>query len=78
MPNLDAREKELVAIGVAYAGNCIPCMEHHIPAARKAGLTDEQIQEAIELADKVKQVPAKKVLDTAKLLIAGVGGDIKV
>ena len=78
MTNLDEREKELVAIGAAYAGNCIPCMEYHIPAARKAGLTDEQIQEAIELADKVKQVPAKKVLDTAKLLIAGGGGGIKV
>lgn len=65
MNTLTPRERELVALGGAMGSNCVPCIEHHIPEARKAGLTDPQISEAIRLADKVRQVPARKVLDAA-------------
>ncbi len=69
MKELNLRENELVALGAAIASNCVPCIEYHIPAARKAGLTDAQILEAVLLADKIKQVPARKVLDAAKDLL---------
>lgn len=62
MDQLSLRERELVAIGAALGSNCIPCIELHIPTARQAGLTDAQISEAIELADKVRQVPARNAL----------------
>jgi 4-carboxymuconolactone decarboxylase len=65
MNNLTPSERELVALGAAMGSNCVPCIEFHIPEARKAGLTDSQISEAIHLADKVRQVPARKVLDAA-------------
>lgn len=65
MNNLNQRERELVAIGAAMGSNCLSCIEYHIPQARQAGLTDSQIAEAIHLSDKVRQVPARKVLDTA-------------
>jgi len=66
---LSAKELELVAIGAAVASNCVPCVEYHIPQARKAGLTEPQIFEAIRMADKVRQVPARKVLDVAMSLL---------
>jgi AhpD family alkylhydroperoxidase len=66
MKALNLLEYELVALGAAIACDCVPCIEYHIPEARKAGLTDAQILEAVQLADKLKQVPARKVLDTAK------------
>jgi len=69
MDKLNTRERELTAIGAAIASNCVPCIEYHIPQARKAGLSDAQIREAVRLADKVRQVPARKVLDTAKALL---------
>jgi AhpD family alkylhydroperoxidase len=65
MTNLTHRESELVALGAAIGSNCVPCVEYHIQEARKAGLTDAQIRAAIELADKVRQVPARKVLEAA-------------
>jgi AhpD family alkylhydroperoxidase len=65
MEYLSLKEKELVAIGAALASNCIPCIEYHIPAALKAGLTDNQIKEAIEIANKVRNVPSAKVLEVA-------------
>lgn len=65
MEQLTHRERELVALGAAMGSNCIPCIEHHIPEARKSGLSDWQIKEAIELADKVRQVPARNVFKAA-------------
>ena len=62
---LSSAERELVALGAALGSNCVPCIEYHIPEARKAGLSDRQINEAIRIADKVRQVPARKVLAAA-------------
>lgn len=66
---LSPRERELTAIGAAIASNCVPCIEYHIPQARKVGLSDSQILEAVELADKVRKVPADKVIQTACALL---------
>ena len=71
MSHLTPREQELVSLGAAMSSNCIPCIQHHIPASRKAGLTDAQISEAIGLADRLRQVPARKTLDTALGLLSG-------
>ncbi len=65
MESLSDRERELVALGAAISSNCVPCIEYHIPEAKKAGLSDPQIREAVKLADKVRRVPARKVLQTA-------------
>ncbi len=69
MDRLTNAERELVALGAALGSNCVPCIEYHIPAARKAGLGDRQINEAIRLADKVRQVPAQRVLAAALNLL---------
>jgi AhpD family alkylhydroperoxidase len=65
MPHLSARDRELVALGAAMGSNCVPCIEYHIPQAIKAGLNDSEISDAIRLADRIRQVPARKVLDVA-------------
>lgn len=70
MAELTHVERELVALGAALGSNCVPCVEYHIPEARKAGLADGQIEEAIQLADKVRQVPARKVLRAALGLLS--------
>lgn len=69
MAKLSFRELELVSLGAAIASNCVPCIEFHVPAARKAGLSDAQILEAIAKADSIKQVPARKVLDAARAML---------
>jgi 4-carboxymuconolactone decarboxylase len=70
MNTLNPREHELVALGAALASNCVPCIEYHIQAARKAGLNDAEIDAAIKLADKIKRVPADKVLEAASRQLA--------
>lgn len=71
MRHLTPRGREGVALGAAPGSNCVPCIEYHIPASIKAGLTDAQISEAIRLADKVRKVPARIVRDTAIDLVPG-------
>jgi AhpD family alkylhydroperoxidase len=65
MAELNITEHELVALDAAIASNCVPCAEFHIAEARRLGLTDSQIAEAVQVADKVRQVPARKVLRVA-------------
>ena len=67
--SLSARDRELVALGAAMASNCVPCIEYHIPKAREAGLSDSEILEAIRLSDRVRQVPARKVLEVALRMV---------
>lgn len=69
MSDLTTRESEFVALGAALGSNCVPCIEYHITQARKVGLTDQEIRAAILLADKVRQVPARKVLEAARSLL---------
>ncbi|WP_237057555.1 carboxymuconolactone decarboxylase family protein [Microbulbifer sediminum] len=71
MAQLSRRELELVAIGAALGSNCVPCIEYHIPEAKKAGVSDEEIREAVLLADKVRKVPARKVLEAANRMLGG-------
>lgn len=62
MNGLSPRDRELVALGAAMGSNCVPCVEYHIPESRKAGLADAEILAAIQHADKIRQVPARKTL----------------
>ncbi|MEM7465502.1 MAG: carboxymuconolactone decarboxylase family protein [Pseudomonadota bacterium] len=69
MSKLSLRDREMVALGAAVAANCTPCVEFHIPKAREAGISEEELSEVLALADKVRQVPARKVLEIADRLV---------
>ena len=71
MNKLSLRDRELVALGAALASNCVPCIEFHVPAARKAGLGDAEIAEAIGIADRIRRMPAGKVLEAAQTQLTG-------
>lgn len=51
---MDEKTSLLVCLGASTAANCIPCFEHYHKKASAAGLTAEEILEAVALASKVK------------------------
>ena len=51
---LEQRDKELAAIGAAIGCNCRPCIEHHIPAGRDAGLLEAELVDAVAVARAVR------------------------
>ena len=42
--------KEMIAVGISAAINCRPCLDYHIPAALKAGVSEKEISDAVSLA----------------------------
>jgi AhpD family alkylhydroperoxidase len=51
---LEQQDKELAAIGASIGCNCRPCIEHHIPASREAGLSEAELADAIATARAVR------------------------
>jgi len=60
---------ELVAIGAAIASNCEPCLKFHYDQAHKLGVADADMRRAVDLAQKVKETPARAVLELASRML---------
>jgi len=57
---------ELVAIGAAIASNCESCFEFHFERARKLGVADADVRQAVDIAQKVKDTPARALVALAR------------
>jgi len=57
---------ELVAIGAAIACNCEPCFKYHYDQARKLGVSNADMRRAVDLAQMVKDTPARAMLELAQ------------
>ncbi len=55
---LEQKTKELIAIGISVRANCEACMQWHIENAAKAGATEDEVFEAIEVAIEMGGGPA--------------------
>lgn len=51
---ITAREKELSAVGISVAAGCKPCTSFHVKAARKAGASDDEIGQSVDVALSVR------------------------
>ena len=56
---------ELVAIGAAIASNCEPCFKYHYDSARKLAVSADDMRRAVDLAQKIKDTPARATLELA-------------
>lgn len=56
--NLRKMHKELIAVGISIVINCESCLEWHIRESLKAGASEEQIVEAIEVGIEMGGGPA--------------------
>jgi AhpD family alkylhydroperoxidase len=50
---LTLKQKELIAVAVSLGAGCEPCYETHLEKAKKLGNTEEEIREAIAVAELV-------------------------
>lgn len=72
-----AQVAELVAIGAAIAANCEPCFKYHYDQARKLGVSDLDMRYAVDLAQKVKDTPARAMLEMAERYLGPVTPESK-
>jgi len=47
---LDTKTKELIALGIAVATRCDPCIAFHTESARKYGATRDEVMETVGMA----------------------------
>ena len=52
---LDAKTKELIAIGASVACNCHPCVKFHLGKAKELDIEPELIKQAIEVGKMVRK-----------------------
>jgi 4-carboxymuconolactone decarboxylase len=74
---LEQREKELAAIGAAVGCNCRPCVEHHIPAGRAAGLSEPELADAVATARGVRNEAIRLLAPRIDELLTGYNRDFK-
>ena len=65
---LDPRQQEMIAIGVSFALNCHSCLDYHKQAGFKAGLSEEEMQAALAVAESVREGAYNKTQEYAKEL----------
>lgn len=63
---LSTKMKELVAVGISAAVNCESCIQWHTEAAIKAGATEDEVLEALEVA---MEIGGGRALATARLAL---------
>ncbi len=61
---------ELVAIGAAIGSNCETCFKYHYNEARKLGVSKNDMRLAVEMARRVKEAPARSILELADKLLS--------
>jgi AhpD family alkylhydroperoxidase len=57
---------ELIAIGASIASNCEPCFRHHYDEARKLGVSNDDMLEAVNLGLLVKDASAQAMVRLAQ------------
>jgi len=58
---LDAKMKELIAIGASVACNCHPCVKYHIGKAQELNIESELIKQAINVGKMVRNGAANQM-----------------
>ena len=60
---LDAKMKELIAIGCSVACNCHPCVKYHTGKAKELNIEPELVKQAIEVGKMVRKGAAGEMDD---------------
>jgi AhpD family alkylhydroperoxidase len=71
---LEQSEKELAAIGASIGCNCRPCIEHHVPAGRAAGLSEAELADAVGTARRVRDEAIALLAPRVDELLGGARG----
>ncbi len=60
---IDAKMKELIAIGASVACNCHPCIKYHTEKAKQLNVEPELVRQAIDVGKMVRKGAAAQMDD---------------
>jgi len=59
----------LIALGAALASNCESSLEAHYIRSKEMGLTENEIAQALQIAQNIKQIPSGRMIELANTLL---------
>ena len=65
---MDKKTKEMLALAASYAVNCHPCLDYHKQKAIEAGMTEEEMRQAIKVGEMVRNGAHKITKEKAAAL----------
>lgn len=65
---MDDRTRELIAVGTSVGAHCQPCLAYHVAKAKRMGIDENEIREAIAVGHMVE----KGTMSAMKQFAAGV------
>ena len=68
---MNENTKELIAIGASLAAHCQPCLTFHVEKARKLGIGEDEIKEAIALGRMIQNGAMSAMDRFAESVIVG-------
>jgi AhpD family alkylhydroperoxidase len=66
---MDPKAKELVAIAASVAGRCQPCFRHHLNKAKELGISEVDIREAADLAERIGNAGGQRMGEFVESLL---------
>jgi AhpD family alkylhydroperoxidase len=66
---ITAQISELIALGAAIGASCEPCLKFHYGAARKLGVSEAAMREAVGIGERVKGGSTKSIMGLADRLL---------
>jgi AhpD family alkylhydroperoxidase len=60
---MDSTTRELVALASSVAAHCQPCFRYHLDKARKLGISEADMQSAIELAERISTMGDQRMAE---------------
>lgn len=66
---MDEKTRLLISLAASVATNCVPCFQHFLGRTQAVGLTSEEILDAVEIADQVKNGARITITSTIRGMI---------
>ncbi|NIM90209.1 MAG: hypothetical protein GTO17_04595 [Candidatus Aminicenantes bacterium] len=68
---MDLKQRELICLGASVSAHCFPCFDYHLEQARKLGICEEEIQDAIRSGFLVMNGSGQKMWEKIKDTLPG-------
>lgn len=65
---MNAKTKELIAVGASVTEVCVPCLKYHSSQARAFGATEDEVRQAVSIGQKVQKGAERKRQEEAQCL----------
>lgn len=69
---MDVKQKELIFLGASVSAHCFPCFDYHLEQARKLGIAESEIQEAVRAGFMVMNGAGQKMSEKIKAVLTGI------